>query len=279
MIAAVPRYQRFSVDIKASGYGSDSIRIDTNDDVSQIQLEPLVLKVADQSVAGVVVDQDGKAVPEIRVSAYGKGQPYHQTKADRQGRFTVQGLVAGEVAIQANYNQGRRLHGRAQVQAGDQDVKIIAEERDSRGRRIPPKRKSLKGKPMPDWNDLGLSMNPEPFLDKPMLICFWAMEQRPSRRFVMQMTKQVQTLDDHGVGVLLVHVNGIEQETLDQWLKKNQIPFVSCIIQGDFEKRKGQCRVESLPWLILTDREHVVQAEGFGMSELDVELKQVTGMN
>jgi len=30
--------------------------------------------------------------------------------------------------------------------------------------------------------------------------------------------------------------------------------------------------VKSLPWLILTDRKHIVRAEGFGLSELDEKL-------
>jgi hypothetical protein len=29
------------------------------------------------------------------------------------------------------------------------------------------------------------------------------------------------------------------------------------------------CGVQSLPWLILTNKEHIVRAEGFGISELE----------
>jgi hypothetical protein len=275
VIAAVPRYQRYSVDFKASGYGSDYIRVETNDDISQIQLEPMVLKVADQSVSGVVVDQEGNPVPEIRIYAHGKGQPHLNTNTDQQGRFTVEGLVAGQVSLQANMHGERRMHGRTEVQVGDQHVKIIAEERDSRGRPIPPKRKSLMGKPIPDWDDLGLSGNAEVFRDRPMLICFWDMQQRPARRAVIQTAQKAQSLKDRGIGVLLVHATVIEKEALAPWLKKNRIPFPSGVITENVEQKKRQWGVESLPWWILTDDKHVVTAEGIAIDELDKDLKSL----
>jgi hypothetical protein len=33
------------------------------------------------------------------------------------------------------------------------------------------------------------------------------------------------------------------------------------------------CGVKSLPWLILTDNEHIVRAEGFGISELEQKMR------
>ena len=41
------------------------------------------------------------------------------------------------------------------------------------------------------------------------------------------------------------------------------------MIPGDVEKAKSTWNVSSLPWLILTDREHIVRAEGFAPAELD----------
>jgi len=45
------------------------------------------------------------------------------------------------------------------------------------------------------------------------------------------------------------------------------------MIQGDVEKTRFTWGVKSLPWLILTDRNHVVAAEGFALAELDDMLK------
>jgi hypothetical protein len=32
--------------------------------------------------------------------------------------------------------------------------------------------------------------------------------------------------------------------------------------------------VKSLPWLILTDKAHIITAEGFGLDELDEKIKE-----
>jgi len=58
-----------------------------------------------------------------------------------------------------------------------------------------------------------------------------------------------------------------------------KIAFPVGAISGDVDELRFEWNVQSLPWLVLTDREHVVQAEGFGMTELDAELKQATGTN
>jgi len=46
------------------------------------------------------------------------------------------------------------------------------------------------------------------------------------------------------------------------------------MIKSDEEKTRFKWGVKSLPWLILTDEEHIVRAEGFGIQELDERLKQ-----
>jgi hypothetical protein len=103
------------------------------------------------------------------------------------------------------------------------------------------------------------------------------MQQRPSRHFVQQLTKQAEMLSDQHLLVVLIQTSKIEPKVLEQWFTKNEIPFMSNLFKGDFEKKKTEWGVKSLPWLILTDKEHVVRAEGFAFSELDNQLKQIKG--
>jgi len=53
---------------------------------------------------------------------------------------------------------------------------------------------------------------------------------------------------------------------------KNNIHFAVGIIQDDDEKIRFSWGVRSLPWLILTDKEHIVTTEGFTLAELDEKL-------
>jgi hypothetical protein len=93
---------------------------------------------------------------------------------------------------------------------------------------------------------------------------------------VTQLAQQAQTLLDQEVKVVLVQVTELAQKTLDQWLSRNEIPFQSCSLKkGAFDQAKRPWGVQSLPWLILTDRDHVVVSEGFQLGELDDWLEQI----
>jgi len=78
------------------------------------------------------------------------------------------------------------------------------------------------------------------------------------------------------VVVVAVHASKVEQEKLNEWVKENDILFPVGIVQGDEEKTRFAWGVRSLPWLILTDRKHIVQAEGFNINGLDEKIKTLT---
>ena len=48
------------------------------------------------------------------------------------------------------------------------------------------------------------------------------------------------------------------------------------MIEGDEEKVRFNWGVKSLPWLIFTDTNYIVQAEGIGIDELDERIKVLT---
>jgi len=81
--------------------------------------------------------------------------------------------------------------------------------------------------------------------------------------------KQAQQLKQKGVIVIAVQASKIDENTLNDWVKNYNIPFPVGMVQGDEEKARFNWGVRSLPWLILTDKQHIVQAEGFGIDELD----------
>lgn len=110
-----------------------------------------------------------------------------------------------------------------------------------------------------------------------ILLCFWDMYQRPSRYCVRELAKRVEELKGKGVIVVAVHTSKGDGNAIGGWVKKNDIPFPVGTIQGDLEKVRLSWEVESLPWLILTDTDQLVRAEGFTLQELDTKLKQIVG--
>jgi len=57
--------------------------------------------------------------------------------------------------------------------------------------------------------------------------------------------------------------------------KNYNIPFSVGIINRDIEEVHLSRGAKSLPWLILTDRRHIVRANGFALSELDERIKAI----
>jgi hypothetical protein len=131
----------------------------------------------------------------------------------------------------------------------------------------------LSGKPLPELSAPGIDIMPEQIADGIRLICFFDMNQRPSRNCITQLAKQAEQLKEKGTTVVAVQASKVSKNTLYDCIKENEIPFPVGMIQGDEEKTRFNWGVKSLPWLILTDTEHIVTAEGFGPDELDAKIE------
>ena len=126
----------------------------------------------------------------------------------------------------------------------------------------------LKDKPLPDMKQFAIMHDPNQTKDKMMLICFFDMDQRPSRNCMRQLSTKAQELKTKGVLVVAVHASKVDDNKLRLWLQKYDINFPVGMIKADEEKIRFSWGVRSLPWLILTDIQHVVIAEGFNLAEL-----------
>lgn len=127
---------------------------------------------------------------------------------------------------------------------------------------------------MPDMRELAIGSDPSETKGRMILICFFDMDQRPSRNCITQLTKRAEQLKEKGVIVVAVQASKVGQNELNEWIKKNNIPFPVGMIQGDEEKTRFAWGVKSLPWLILTDKNHVVSVEGFAVSELQQHIRE-----
>jgi hypothetical protein len=133
------------------------------------------------------------------------------------------------------------------------------------------------GKPLPDLKALEVDLSLADANSKMILVCFFDMEQRPSRHMVREVARKVQALKEKGVTVVLIQASKIDENALSKWVKKNDIEFMVGMIENDEEKIRFAWGVRSLPWLILADRNHIVSSNGFMLSELDEKLVQLQG--
>ncbi len=89
----------------------------------------------------------------------------------------------------------------------------------------------------------------------------------------MRLAKQAQQLKQKGVTVVAVQASKVDENALNKWVKNYNIPFPVGMVKGDVEKSRFTWGVRSLPWLILTDTEHIVRTDGFGTNELNEKIK------
>ena len=136
---------------------------------------------------------------------------------------------------------------------------------------------SLVGSALPKIENIRIEFDPDKVKGEKILVCFWDMNQRPSRNFLQQLSTRAQELRAQDVVVVAIQASKVDENKLNEWIKENNIPFSVGMIKGDVEKTRFAWGVKSLPWLILTDRKHIVRAEGFGVNELDEKLKQISG--
>ena len=59
------------------------------------------------------------------------------------------------------------------------------------------------------------------------------------------------------------------RNSIYKWFKENSIDFPVGMFENDLEQTKLNWGVKALPWLILTDKNHIVTSEGFGIENLD----------
>jgi len=138
-----------------------------------------------------------------------------------------------------------------------------------------PPGKTLVGRSLPELEALALKPDTGQRQDKTMLIFFWDKEQRSSRHCIQELAKRKEDLKSKGIVIVGVHASNVDKIVLKNWLSEHKITFPVGIITDDVEESLFKWGVKGLPWMILTDRDHTVRAEGFSVSELEEKLAAI----
>ena len=277
-IKAIPPERQYVVTAFAEGYGKHEVRVDAlKSKDGRMELGEFKLPLADLTVSGVVVDANNQPVAGAEVYANGENQPEQPNiQTDSQGKFVIQNVCAGPIRLGASVRPPARLYGSVETEGGATDVKVVVSAGPSGQRYVARKPQPLTGKRLPDLKTVGIEL-PGDANDRMLLVCLWDMNQRPSRHCVTQLARQAAQLSEEGVVVLAIQAAQAEPSALNQWMQDNKAPFQVGYLTGDIEKARFAWGAVSLPHLILTDKKHVVVAEGFNLSELDAKIQAASG--
>jgi protocatechuate 3,4-dioxygenase beta subunit len=261
-LMTMPADRAYYLQVNAPGYGSAQPEVPA-DEGNEIELKPTVLTKADHKLAGQVVDASGTPLGNTSVSMNGSGQPDVDLETDSNGRFALD-VCPGRVHLRVRFQQ---LQTSVEAAAGDTNLTIVLKPRTAVSDTAPIKRATLVGKPMPSLNTINLPADAA-VAGKPLLICLFDCEQRPSRQAIRVLTDRNESLQQKGVTIVSVQSIAIASESFNAWTNANHVPFRVGQITEKTAASRWATEIETLPWLILVNSQGRVVAEGFPPEEI-----------
>jgi len=138
---ALPRGMAYEAyDVTAKGYGTAIAEVKSeNTQTNRYEIPALVLKRANRTVSGTVLDRDGHPVSGVQVQVNGLGQTRQRScMSDDEGRFVVGPVCDGLVQVYASVNYGNNSEsGDVAANGGDTNVVVHLGIRSYNGGRPP----------------------------------------------------------------------------------------------------------------------------------------------
>ncbi len=129
-------------------------------------------------------------------------------------------------------------------------------------------------KTLPGFKMFDMKMEPEETKDKMILLCFVDIKQA-SQEYAFDLAKRASKLAEKDVLVILVDASGSEKKQIDIWARENSIKVpLGRLFQELLKEIRQAWGIETLPRLVLTDRNHVIVSEGFALEELEGKIKE-----
>lgn len=271
-IPPAPEGVKYTISISAAGYASPGYQPLQLVEAAERRYEDLsfMVKPANLSISGIVVNGEGKPVAGKMVHLTGpRGngeQPRIASVSNERGEFAIYGACEGPLRIQAGYSSDPEGTGYLNAVGGDMNVKVVLGQQLTHTENV-----SLLGGQLPGWEGIKV---PEEVTGKACLVCFWDFSQRPSRHGVNELIKQQEKLAEKKVSVALIHSTAMSAEA-EEWIGSKATACHIGEIQAEPETLCKTWGVQGMPWLILTDGEGTVIAEGFPVDELEAKLELV----
>jgi len=242
-------------------------------------LPDMKLAKLDAFVTGVVVDAKDRPAPfkPVFIGKAMGASTGSATTTDEQGRFKVNRIPEGPVAVQVGFSlEGPDTAAYVHAHTGDH-VKIRLGEHFKDY--VPPD--SLVGQPLPDLSSLEIGFDPRRVKNKKTLMCFVDYTRHASQSAINYLNKVRYDIQKRNIIVFCVQVTPVDEEAFKAWKKTNKIRMPIAVLSGDTwwnDKQNpsvlhrpkesmgvlaDKWGVRSLPWVILTDENQNVMATGF----------------
>jgi len=131
----------------------------------------------------------------------------------------------------------------------------------------------LVGRPLPSLDQVSAQFDPASIQGRAVLLCFWDLNQRPSRYCIRELAERSGLITGTDVRIAAIQMADVEPGSLNRWVQENGVSFAVLTPRAESRDQiRRAWNIRSLPWLVLADRNHIVRALGFPLSELDTQL-------
>lgn len=260
-ITNLPADRTYYLQVNAPGYGSAQPKVPT-DAGNLIDLPPVVLQKAALKLCGRVADASDAPLANASIHVNGNGQPDSDVLTDSQGRFALE-VCPGKVPFSVRFED---LQTSVEANAGETNLVVVLKPRSRDPEGEKPKRPSLAGKALPSLAMANLPTDAAA-LGKPLLLCLFDCDQRPSRQVIRLIADQYDSLRRKGVSVLAIQA-AVASDSFSSWSTANPVPFPLGRITEKNVASTWATETDMLPWLILVNSQGRVSAEGFPLDDL-----------
>jgi len=263
----------YSVSTSADGYGQASSPQITLEEAKPFEVDDLTLEIADMSLEGIVVDENGKPMEGIRVGCNGRGSVHQDIQTGHDGRFRFEKLVDEPLQLWAySQGQGPALRGNARAQAGDTDVEIVMSEGSRRPSRSEPAEERWIDKEAPELDAAKWLVGPAATLaglrGKPLLLVFL----KDDAASYADAANAVKDIADGSNNVILVASDKADAALLKQTFAMKKAPWRLALDKAGSDGSDGasfeRYKLRKAPGAFLIDPDGKVQYQNLPLAAI-----------
>ncbi len=272
-ISPVPPGFTYCVRASAADFGEKLLNVEVAADVeSTVDAGDIVLEKADKKISGIVKDMQGDPVIDAQVQVLIAGGRVEKVSTDPNGAFVVEGLSAGPAKIVATHS-ARGLYGETDTSAPAEEVEIVCGARAAPGESAPVA-VVLPGKALSDFDFLKEPVAAAKSDGAIVLVCIWNVEQRPSRHVAKALAARTGALREAGVAYISIEVSALSDGERSEAMSEAGIDSAGIYFLSESSRAQERLGADSLPFLLLTDLEHIIRAANFSLDDLDAKIDE-----
>ncbi len=274
----------YDVTFDATEFGSTRYRLKQSmKPGEEVTIPDMKLVELDGFISGVVLDANDNPVarkPVFAGSGSGGAHVGKGTSTDQHGRFKFKRIPEGPVTIQAGFGQGSDS-AYINAHSGD-DVTVRL---GNHFKNYVPAL-SLVGSQLPDLRVLEMGFDYKNAANKRILVVFVDYANRPSQVAIDSLKRSQLEFRRRRVELVCIQVAPVDEADLAAWKKENRISFPIYVLPGGPQRNsdnellvlkqtprimntlRQQWDVRYLPWTILTDENHKIQATGLSVARI-----------